>query len=93
MPIKQLREAISKHDFSYEYSDDHRWWKAGTESLGIIKELSKGIDPKVIKSIWNSEVSKKFKGDEFKINLETAKEWSQNGRNKNDKNKMQILRT
>lgn len=78
MTIKQLREAISKHDFSYEYSDDHRWWKAGVSSLENIQKLSKGIEPKIIKEIWNTELKKKYKGIEFKINLKTAKEWSQN---------------
>lgn len=72
-----LREAISKMDFSYEYSDDHRWWKAGVQSKENIIKLSKGIDPKIIKSIWNAEVTKKYKGNTFKINLETAREWSE----------------
>lgn len=73
-----LKEAISKHDFSFEMSDDHRWWKAGITSLENIQKLSRGIEPKVIKKIWNKEVTKKYKGNTFKINLETAKEWSQN---------------
>lgn len=76
MTIEELKSAIKEHDFSFQYSDDHRAWKKGQAELDYIKRLSVGIEPKIILEIWNNEVGIQFSDNTFKINLERAAEWS-----------------
>lgn len=35
----KLRDAMKSHDWGYEYSDDYRCWKAGSEKRNIINSL------------------------------------------------------
>ena len=37
--IKELKELLKHHDWFYNYSDDFRWYKAGSDSLSEIHRL------------------------------------------------------
>lgn len=50
-PEQLYRLAMRQHDWSHEFSDEHRVWKAGRESLAKITEMQKDIDPDG--EIWN----------------------------------------
>ena len=41
--IERLKKMLIKHDWFYEYSDDHRAWLAGKESLDAIKAKAKAL--------------------------------------------------
>lgn len=38
MSLLEFWNMCSKHDYSYSYSDDHRYWKAGVAEADAIKE-------------------------------------------------------
>ena len=41
---ERLKKMLIKHDWFYEYSDDHRAWLAGKESFDAIKAKAKALD-------------------------------------------------
>ena len=49
-PIEKLRQMLLNHDWTYNYSDDHRAWKKGQEERDAIIKLSKelGLESKVV---------------------------------------------
>ena len=38
--IEEFYEMLEKHDWYYDFADDHRYWKAGKSSLEKIKALT-----------------------------------------------------
>ena len=40
---ERLKKMLIKHDWFYEYSDDHRAWLAGKEALDAIKAKAKAL--------------------------------------------------
>jgi hypothetical protein len=41
MNIEEFKKHLSKHDWYYQYSDDHRWWSSGNASWKIINDVLK----------------------------------------------------
>jgi hypothetical protein len=37
--LNEYFDKIKSHDYSYQFSDDHRWWERGTNSENCIKEM------------------------------------------------------
>jgi len=51
--VEKLDKALSNHDFTYQYSDDHRVYKAGHESLQRIVELRDFVSSDDFIRLWN----------------------------------------
>lgn len=49
---------LSRHDWFYQYSDDHQAWCAGRMSLARLNELQCALDPDY--AIWNSKCPAEF---------------------------------
>ena len=41
MTITEYKSALSTMDWHYDYSDDHRVWRAGSARKRLLEELSK----------------------------------------------------
>lgn len=54
--------ALRSHDWAFEYSDDHRVWRAGKDSLEALREMHRQIDPDGM--VWNQ-----FAPEEWQIKL------------------------
>ena len=58
-----LDKMLESHDWTYEYSDDHRYWKKGSNERDIIhdkiKELG-GFNKEIINK-WNKYAPKSMK--------------------------------
>ena len=56
--IEMFEEMCKEHDWTYEYSDDHRVWKRGREAEGRLKAkytMLKNTEYKAsIEAIWNT---------------------------------------
>lgn len=52
MSIDRYRQLLRSHDWSYDYSDDHRVWKRGQTQRDELESLAKSFDPDY--KIWNS---------------------------------------
>jgi len=57
--LRDLKTACSKHDWYYNYSDDHRYWKKGSAEAEHIRALmtklkDHGLGDEATK-IYNSE--------------------------------------
>ena len=55
-----LKEMIKNHDFTYEYSDDHRYYKRGSQEYKIINNKVKemgGWNEKIVE-LWNKYAPK-----------------------------------
>lgn len=50
--VDTYRALLQRHDWSFEYSDDHSVWQRGTEQLRELRMLQAELD--VDGSIWNS---------------------------------------
>lgn len=67
--FETLESKLKSHDWGFEYSDDHSYWKKGQEEekelVRLSKELSK-IDAKRVAELWNRIQPKdQTKKDEF----------------------------
>lgn len=54
--IEQLREKLKHHDWTHVYSDDFRYWKAGSENIKVIHNMMGELWPEYseeIKRAWN----------------------------------------
>tara|TARA_R100001244_G_scaffold66693_1_gene54806 strand:+ start:408 stop:653 length:246 start_codon:yes stop_codon:yes gene_type:complete len=63
-----LDKMLESHDWTYHYSDDHRWWKKGREEMNIINDKIKEIGgwcPRIV-TIWNQHAPK---------SMHTSMEW------------------
>lgn len=43
--MRAYKEALRRHDWTYQYSDDHRYWAAGQASWDHIQAMAKRLDP------------------------------------------------
>lgn len=50
--VAEYREKLKKHDWAFEYSDDHSVWQRGRQSLGELQQMQKRLDPDC--KVWNS---------------------------------------
>lgn len=57
---QQFNEMVAKHDLTYQYSDDHRWWKAGQASITRIREAMQQLPDELTHAIWNTHVDRKL---------------------------------
>ena len=48
MTIQEFYDLLKAHDWSYQYSDDHRYWSKGRDEANMIEHILKGNshDPK-----------------------------------------------
>lgn len=44
--------ALKAHDWHYEWSDDHRYWKRGSEQRRALETAQPSVDPDL--SLWNT---------------------------------------
>jgi len=59
--IKELKELLKHHDWFYNYSDDFRWYKAGSDSLSEIHRLIlQSDDVKEAIKAYNEECPKGY---------------------------------
>lgn len=58
MTLKDLAEAISAHDLTFEFSDDPGVYRRGRASLAMIDRLrvTSGVGPAVFAALWNDKV-------------------------------------
>lgn len=49
---------LSRHDWFYQYSDDHQAWNKGRESAARLTGLRRQLDPNY--AIWNSKCPAEF---------------------------------
>ena len=62
---KAMDDYITKlkaHDWTYQYSDDHRYWKKGSEEAGEIRRLQRVLDP-------NFEIYNKYAPEGFGVKM------------------------
>lgn len=57
--LDEFEELVAKHDLTYSYSDDHRDWTKGEQSMKKIRELMKSLPKEEYVKIWNKYVDKK----------------------------------
>lgn len=50
--LYHYREALRKHDWFYEYSDDYRYYSKGRDNQILLEQVRKEIDQNNL--IWNS---------------------------------------
>lgn len=58
--VEELKKRIKSHDFTYEYSDDHRKYTSGRENLSRIVELSKFVKREDYIKWWNRSAPEKY---------------------------------
>ena len=59
--VDELKQRLKSHDFTYEYSDDHRKYTSGRENLARITELSKFVEREDFVKWWNREAPENYK--------------------------------
>lgn len=57
--LDEFEDLVAKHDLTYSYSDDHRDWTKGEQSMKKIRELMKSLPKEEYVKIWNKYVDKK----------------------------------
>lgn len=55
-------EALQSFDWSFEFSDDPRVWREGTDKLAALRAMQKKIDPDL--KIWNLAAPPPFPSEE-----------------------------
>lgn len=50
-----FKEAVDRHDLTYEYSDDHSVWRRGSTELTNIKSMAQDLDPEFVRETWNAK--------------------------------------
>ena len=58
-PVKDLERCLQRHDWTYQYSDDHRYWVAGEASARRIQELMEIVPEKVGRALFKKYKDKK----------------------------------
>lgn len=46
--MRAYKEALRRHDWTYQYSDDYRYWAAGQASWDRITSMAKRLDPDLL---------------------------------------------
>lgn len=57
---EEFRKLCKNHDLTYEYSDDHRYWTKGNQTLAEVQAKAKELDREVAVRIWNEVVDQKI---------------------------------
>jgi hypothetical protein len=60
MDIETFTKMVKGHDLTYMYSDDPRWYRAGSQSFAAIEAAAKKIDRAEAVRIWNENVERKM---------------------------------
>ena len=50
--IEDYEHMLKGFDWYYEYSDDHRVWKKGSEGMRLLRDAQSRLDPS--KTLWNT---------------------------------------
>lgn len=58
--VMAFKAMVEKHDLTYAYSDDHRYWVAGEASMKAIREAAAKLPRNVVVETWNAVVDKKI---------------------------------
>jgi vacuolar-type H+-ATPase subunit H len=61
--LDAFTKMVVRHDLTYAYSDDHRYWQAGRASAQRIEEARKQLPWAIARAIWNAEVDRKIATD------------------------------
>lgn len=64
-PLDEFATRVQAHDFTYQYSDDHRHWVAGENSKRVIRELARSLPAGEAARIWNAEVDRRRLGSDW----------------------------
>lgn len=60
-PQEEFLRLCRRHDLTYAYSDDHRYWTRGQQTLKELKAFAKdNLSPEEATTIWNSVVDTKI---------------------------------
>ena len=60
----EFTRLVRQHDLTFAFSDDHRVWLAGQDSLTKIMMMRGKLDEDVANAIWNAEVDRKLTSEE-----------------------------
>ena len=63
----EFEDALKRHDWTYAYSDDFRYWNSGERSMNAIAQMAKelaNLDPKRVELLYNQYGKAAF-GDEW----------------------------
>ena len=55
---------VRQHDLTFAFTDDHRVWLAGQDSLTKIMMMRGKLAEDVANAIWNAEVDRKLASEE-----------------------------
>ena len=58
--LEDFERACVRHDLTYSYSDDGRWWRAGCASEDAIRKAAKKFPREDVERIWNAVVDTKL---------------------------------
>lgn len=59
MSLDEYKNALSRHDWFYAYSDDHSVWQRGSQQAKELREAQLRLDPTY--SLWNDVAPAQFK--------------------------------
>jgi hypothetical protein len=62
----EFARLVRLHDLTFAFSDDHRVWLSGQDSLTKIMVMRGKLDEGVANAIWNAEVDRKLASDEVR---------------------------
>jgi len=60
MTEQEFRALCERHDLTYAYSDDHRYWKAGVQTYDEVKAAAATLPRDVAVRVWNEVVDAKL---------------------------------
>jgi len=60
----EFARLVRQHDLTFAFTDDHRVWLAGQDSLTKIMMMRGKLDEDVANAIWNAEVDRKLASEE-----------------------------
>lgn len=58
--LEEFEQACIRHDLTYGYSDDSRWYRAGLASETEIVAAADKFEPADVERIWNKVVDSKL---------------------------------
>lgn len=61
--LDDFENACARHDLTYSYSDDGRWYRAGLASEDRIQKAAKNFPREDVERIWNAMVDRKVVED------------------------------
>jgi hypothetical protein len=58
-----FRQAVRRHDITFEYADDGTAWRQGCESLDNLKRLARKLPLAYVKEVFNAHVDSQLAPD------------------------------